>query len=30
LYWEELRGLGFNITEILPGAGVDLQAAVRS
>jgi hypothetical protein len=29
LYWEELRGLRFNITEILPGEGLDLQAAVR-
>jgi hypothetical protein len=28
LIWEELRGLGFNITEILPGEGVDLYAAV--
>jgi hypothetical protein len=29
LYWEELRELGFNITEFLPGEGLDLQAAVR-
>jgi hypothetical protein len=29
LYWEELRGLGFNITELLPGEGVDLEEAVR-
>jgi hypothetical protein len=28
LYWEELRELGFNITETLPGEDVDLQAAV--
>jgi hypothetical protein len=30
LYWEKLREIGFNITEILPGEGVDLQAAVCS
>jgi hypothetical protein len=30
LYWEELRGLGFNITEDTPGEGLDLEAAVRS
>jgi hypothetical protein len=29
LYWEELRGLGFNITEFLPGEGLDLEQAVR-
>jgi hypothetical protein len=29
LYWEELRGLGFNITEDKPGQGLDLEAAVR-
>jgi hypothetical protein len=29
LYWEELRGLGFNITEDEPGEGLDLEAAVR-
>jgi hypothetical protein len=28
LYWEELRELGFTITETVPGEGVDLQAAV--
>jgi hypothetical protein len=30
LYWEELRGLGFNITEFLPGEGLNLEQAVRS
>jgi hypothetical protein len=30
LYWEELRGLGFNISELLPGEGLDLEEAVRS
>jgi hypothetical protein len=29
LYWEELRELGFNITEDKPGEGLDLEAAVR-
>jgi hypothetical protein len=29
LYYEGLRGLGFNITESLPGEGVDLKEAVR-
>jgi hypothetical protein len=28
LFWEELRGFGFNITEILPGEGLDVHAAV--
>jgi hypothetical protein len=29
-YWEELRGLGFNITEAFPGEVLDLERAVRN
>jgi hypothetical protein len=29
LYWERLRGLGFNIIEFLPSEGLDLHTAVR-